>query len=242
MIKVLPQLDQKENMSANQPVKYTWSYSSIGLFKQCPQKYYRIRIKKDIVEPESDAMRYGTEVHKAAEDYIKEGTPIPAKFGFMQKPLDTLKSKDGEKMCEFKMGLTKNLTPCGFFDADVWWRGIADLIVKEDDRAWVVDYKTGKSSKYADTKQLELMALAIFKHFPDIKKVKSGLLFVIANDFVKADFHQREESVLWRPWLDDTQRLEKSIELDVWNPRPNFSCKSWCPVKDCLHNGKGGYR
>ena len=140
------------------------------------------------------------------------------------------------------MGLTKNLTPCGFFDEDVWWRGIADLIVKQDDRAWVVDYKTGRSSKYADTKQLELMALAIFKHFPDIKKVKSGLLFVIANDFVKADFHQREESVLWRPWLDDTQRLEKAIEFDVWNPRPNFSCKSWCPVKDCLHNGKSSWR
>jgi hypothetical protein len=105
-----------------------------------------------------------------------------------------------------------------------------------------VDYKTGKSSKYADTKQLELMALAIFKHFPDIKKVKSGLLFVIANDFVKADFHQREESLLWRPWMDDTQRLEKAIEFDVWKPRPNFSCKSWCPVKDCLHNGKVGYR
>ncbi len=67
-------------MNVNQPTKYTWSYSSIGLFKQCPQKYYRIRVKKDVVEPESDAMRYGTEVHKAAEDYIKEDTPIPAKF------------------------------------------------------------------------------------------------------------------------------------------------------------------
>jgi CRISPR/Cas system-associated exonuclease Cas4 (RecB family) len=229
-------------MSANQPTKYTWSYSSIGLFKQCPHKYYRIRVKKDIVEPESDAMRYGTEVHKAAEDYIKDGTPIPPQFSFMQKALDTLKAKDGEKMCEFKMGLTKNLTPCDFFDKDVWWRGIADLIVMQDDRAWVVDYKTGKSSKYADTKQLELMALAIFKHFPNVKKVKSGLLFVIANDFVKAEFHQREESVMWRQWLDDTQRLEKAIELQVWNPRPNFSCKGWCPVKDCVHNGKSSWR
>jgi hypothetical protein len=160
----------------------------------------------------------------------------------MRGPLETLKAKDGEKLCEYKMGLTKNLTPCGFFDKDVWWRGIADLIVLQEDRAWVIDYKTGKSSKYADTKQLELMALSIFKHFPQVKKVKSGLLFVIANDFVKADFHQREEHVLWRPWLDDTQRLEKSLELDVWNPRPNFSCRGWCPVKDCAHNGKGEYR
>lgn len=218
-----------------------WSYSSIDLFKQCPQKYYRLRVKKDIVEPESEAMRYGTAVHKAAEDFIKHGTPVPAQFAFMQGPLETLRAKDGEKLCEYKMGLTRGLNPCGFFDKDVWWRGIADLIVLQGDRAWIVDYKTGRSSKYADTKQLELMALGVFKHFPQVKKVKSGLLFVIANDFVKADFNQRDESVYWRPWLDDTARLEKAVELNVWNPRPNFSCKNWCPVKDCVHNGKGAY-
>lgn len=228
-------------MSASQPVKYAWSYSSINLFKQCPYKYYRIRVKKDIVEPESDAMRYGTAVHKAAEDYIKEGTPVPQQFSFMQKPLDVLKAKPGEKLCEYKMGLTRNLEPCGFFDKQVWCRGIADLVILQEDRAWVVDYKTGKSAKYADTKQLELMSLAIFKHFPQVKKAKTGLLFVIAKDFVEEDFSQRDEGTMWRSWLDETNRLEKAYELDVWNPRPNFSCKAWCPVKDCAHNGKGVY-
>lgn len=229
-------------MNASQPPKYAWSYSSINLFKQCPQKYYRIRVKKDVVEPESDAMRYGTQVHKAAEDYIKHNTPIPTQFKFMQEPLDVLKNKEGDKLCEYRMGLTRNLNPCGFFDKEVWYRGVADLIVLHEDRAWVVDYKTGKSSKYADTKQLELMSLAIFKHFPQIKKVKTGLLFVIAKDFVKADFTQYEEGIMWRPWLEETFRLEKSYETNVWNPRPNFSCRAWCPVKDCAHNGKGEYR
>ncbi len=221
--------------------KYTWSYSSLDLFKQCPHKYYRLRVKKDIKEPESAAMLYGTEVHKSAEDFIKLGTPIPEKFAFMRPALESLRDKEGEKLCEYRMGLTRNLTPCDFFAADVWWRGIADLVVLQDDRAWVVDYKTGKSAKYADTKQLELMALALFKHFPQVKKVKAGLLFVVANDFVKANYSQREEDVMWRPWFDDTLRLEKAIESDVWNPRPNFTCKGWCPVKDCLHNGKGSY-
>lgn len=225
-----------------QPIKYTWSYSSLDMFKQCPQKYYRLRVKKDIKQEESEAMLYGTEAHTAAENFVRDGTPLPERFAFMQEPLERLAAKEGEKLCEYEMGLTQGLAPCGFYDKDVWWRGIADLIILQDDRAWVVDYKTGKSSKYADTKQLELMALAIFKHFPQVKKVKSGLLFVIAQDFVKADFHQRDEPVLWRPWLEMTQRLEKSLELDVWNPRPNFSCRNWCPVKDCAHNGKGEYR
>ena len=219
------------------PAGYVWSYSSMDLFKLCPYKYYRLRIKKDIKEPESEAMRYGTDVHKAAEDFIKHDTPIPERYAFIRKPLEILKAKEGEKLCEFKMGLTRSLQPCGFFDDNVWWRGVADLVVLQDDRAWIVDYKTGKSAKYANTKQLELMALGIFAHFPTVRKVKSGLLFVVANDFVKADFNRHEESVYWRPWLDDTHRLEKSIELDVWNPRPNFTCSKWCPVKDCNHNG-----
>lgn len=216
-------------------LNYTWSYSSLALFKQCPHKYYRLRVKKDIVEPESEAMRYGTEVHKAAEEFIKNDIPIPEKFAFIREPVMRLKEKEGEKLCEYRMGLTYRLQPCDFFAKDVWWRGIADLIVLQPDRAWIVDYKTGKSSKYADTKQLELMALSVFKHFPQVKKVKTGLLFVVANDFVKADFHARDEFVMWRPWFEDTERLEKAFELDVWNPRPNFTCKGWCPVTDCTH-------
>ena len=82
---------------------------------------------------------------------------------------------------------------------------------------------------------LEILSLAVFKHFPQVQKVKAGLLFVVANDFVKADFHARDEFVMWRPWFEDTSRLEKALELDVWNPRPNFSCKGWCPVTDCTH-------
>lgn len=229
-------------MLAKAPIKFTWSYSSLGLYKLCPHKYYRMRVKKDVVEPPTEAITYGLEVHKAAEDYIKSGTPVPEKFAFMRKPLETLNAKEGEKLCEYKMGLTRNLEPCSFFAKDVWWRGIADLIVLQPDRAWVVDYKTGKSAKFADTKQLELMALGIFKHFPQVKKVKTGLLFVVANDFIREDFHRHDESVHWRNWLEDTARLEKAIETDVWNPKPNFSCRRWCRVADCTHNGAGEYR
>jgi hypothetical protein len=223
-------------------VKYSWSYSSLDLYKQCPHKYYRLRIKKDIVEPPTEHLSYGLEVHKAAEEYIRDGKEIPEKYAFIKEPLDMLNAIEGEKHCELRLGLTKGLEPCEFFAKDVWWRGIADLIILQGDKAYVVDYKTGKSAKYADPKQLELLSLALFKHFPQVKKVKGGLLFVVANEFVKADYEQEKEGLYWTRWIEDTNRLEKSIELDVWNPKPNFSCSKWCAVKDCVHNGKGSYR
>lgn len=223
-------------------IKYSWSYSSLDLYKQCPHKYYRLRVKKDIVEPPTEHLSYGLEMHKAAEEYIRDGKEIPEKYAFIKESLDRLNAIEGEKLCEYRLGLTKGLEPCEFFAKDVWWRGIADLIILQEDRAYVVDYKTGKSAKYADTKQLELLSLAIFKHFPKVKKVKGGLLFVVANEFIKADYEQEKEGLYWTRWIEDTNRLEKSIELDVWNPKPNFSCSKWCAVKDCVHNGKGSYR
>ena len=220
---------------------FTWSYSSLSLYQQCPRKYHRLRVVKDIKEGETEALIYGKEVHKAAEEYVRDGTPIPTKYSFIQKYVDPLKEIPGDKLCEYQMGLTEKLEPCGFFDKDVWWRGVADLLILngEDKKAHVIDYKTGKSAKYADTKQLELLALATFKHFPYTEKIKSGLVFLVSEEFVKADYLKDQETTLWGRWLPELSRLEKSYEVDVWNPKPNFTCRKFCPVKDCEHNGKG---
>lgn len=224
-------------MSSERP-QYVWSYSSISLFKQCPHKYFRLRIAKDIVEPPTEATMYGTEAHAAAEEHMRDGVPLSGKFAFMQPALNSLKAKEGEKFCEFKMGLTRNLQPCDFDAPNMWWHGIADLVILQGDRAWVVDYKTSKSSKFADKGQLELMALGLFARFPQVRKVRGGLLFVVSNDFVKAEFTRHDEGLYWRPWLDTTGLLEKSFMNGAWNPRPNFTCKKWCPVTDCVHNGR----
>ena len=55
--------------------------------------------------------------------------------------------------------------------------GLLTLVIldEEDETAWVIDYKTGRNARYADKGQLELMALAAFKHFPNIKRVRGGL-------------------------------------------------------------------
>lgn len=219
---------------------YTWSYSSLGLFQQCPKKYYHLRVAKDYKEPETDALMYGKQLHEAAELYISRGDPIPPKFAFIKNMLDLLKTlgEGGEFLCEYRMALTRDLEPCDFFAKDVWWRGVADLVIIKDDRAYLVDYKTGKSSRYADTKQLEILALALFKHRPDLKLVKGGLLFLVANDFVKVDYDSSQQAEPWVKWLNETKQLEAAFENDVWNPKPNFSCKQYCVVANCIHNGK----
>lgn len=217
-----------------------WSYSSLKLFEQCPRKYYHLRVAKDHTEPESEAMLYGTRFHEAAEHYIRSNTPLPEYFGFARSALDSLKQIPGEKLCEYEMGITADLMPCAFDDPQVWFRGIADLLVLdyEKEEARILDYKTGKSAKYADPDQLELMSLCVFKHFPKIKKVKSGLLFVVANAFVKSKCDVAQEKVLWDKWVDRHNRLKIAIQNDVWNPKPSGLCRKHCVVTSCPHNGR----
>lgn len=214
-----------------------WSYSSMSLFQQCPKKYYHLRVAQDAVDPPSEQMRYGLDVHKAAEDYVRDGTPIPEKFAYMRVPLDRLKQMDGDVYCEHKMGITRDLEACDFNAKDAWWRGIADLLVVNGGKARIIDYKTGQN-KYADTKQLELLALATFKHFPGVESVNAGLLFVVHTALIKEKYHSAEQEERWGKWLDQSAQLDEAFKADTWNPKQNFTCRSWCPVTNCAHNGR----
>ena len=215
-----------------------WSYSSITLFHQCPKKYHHLRVVKDIVEPKTEQLLYGEQLHKAAELYIKDGTPLPEQFLFIKSQLDTLNAIEGQKLCEYKMGLSDDGKPCGFFDQQVWWRGIADLVIVKDKTAFIIDYKTGRNAKYADTKQLDFLAMATFAHFPEVERIKGALMFVVSNDFIKKDYVRGDFLGLLRDALYLYVPLESAYTQDVWNPKPNFTCRNYCAVHSCIHNGK----
>ena len=82
------------------------------------------------------------------------------------------------------------------------------------------------------------MALAVFKHFPEVVKVKAGLLFVVANAFPKEDYRREDEPKLWAKWLTDYGRMKRAYETGVWNPRTSGLCKNHCVVLSCVHNGR----
>jgi len=218
----------------------SWSFSGIKSFEQCPKKYYHLKVVKDFKDPPTEATLYGTKFHTAAEEYIRDGTPLPKYFEYAKPVLDSLNRMDGEKYCEYEMGLTENLEPCGFKAPNVWWRGIVDLAIVNTvtGEARIIDYKTGKSSRYADTGQLELMALATFKHFPEVKRVRAGLIFVVCNEFIKATYTLDDAPRLWQKWMGEYNKLDAAYKNDVWNPRPSGLCRRHCVVLSCPHNGR----
>jgi hypothetical protein len=105
-------------------------------------------------------------------------------------------------------------------------------MVIDGDTAFVTDYKTG-SAKYPDPKQLKLMALMTFAHFPEVKHVKGALVFLLHNAFVTEDYSRAKADSYWTSFLPDLARLKLATDTDVWMPNPTPLC-GWCPVKTCV--------
>ena len=215
-----------------------WSHSALKDYEGCPRRYHEVKVLKSYPFTDTQATLYGKELHTAAELYIKDDKPLPPQFAFIQDTLEVLKAKPGRKLCEHEMGVTSDLRPCGFMDKDVWVRGIADLLIIDDDNltAWVVDYKTG-NNKYPVRDQLRLMSIMVFKHFPHIRKVNSALLFVVKNDMVKHSMTVDEMDAEWWKYRERVSRIASCIDNDVWNPTRTPLC-GWCPCTGCEFHKK----
>lgn len=211
--------------------EYTWSFSSLKQYQNCPKQYHEIRVLKNYTVKENEAMIYGKEVHTALENYVRDGVELVKNYQKFKGMVDELIAIPGEKLCELEMALTRDKKPCAFDDENRWVRGIADLVIIDEDYAFVVDYKTG-SNKYPDTKQLKLMALMLFEHFPKVNKVKAGLMFLAKDSFITAQYKRSDMEKHWGTFNKILTRLDASYEYDNWRPNPTPLC-GWCSVKTC---------
>ena len=213
---------------------FTWSYSALKQYENCPRQYHEIRVLKNYLVTENEAMRYGTEVHKALEDYVAEGKPLAKNYQRFKEMVDPLVDIPGTKYPEHEMALTHSREPCDFHAEHRWVRGICDLLIVDGNYAFVVDYKTG-SNKYPDTKQLKLMAVMAFVCFPKVNKIKAGLLFCMKNSFVQESYTREDIHKSWKSFQTPLDRLTISYDYDTWTPNPTPLC-GWCPVETCSHH------
>jgi hypothetical protein len=218
--------------------KPAWSHSSLKDFENCARKYHEVKVLKNYPFQETEATRYGNQVHESLELYVRDGKPLPPEHSQFKEIADALIKKPGRKLAEQQMALDADLKPVDWFAPNVWVRGIADLLILDDENltAWVVDYKTG-NDKYPDRDQLVLMSIMVFEHYPHIRKVNSALMFIVKNSMVKMQMTRDQKDSAWWKYRERTARIEQCYETDVWNPTQTPLCK-WCQVTGCEFNPK----
>ena len=214
-----------------------WSFSQLKQWSTCPRQYHEVRVLRNYEFSDTEQTLYGKAVHTALEEYVRDGKPLAKNYQRFQKPVDALLEIPGEKHTELKMGLKSDwVTPCDFDDPDYWVHGIADLVIVDDTEAFSVDYKTG-SPRYADTKQLKLMALMIMAKFPAVERVRSGLLFLMHNTFIPDDYERSEAEKLWKSFREPLELREIYTTSGNWPANPTGLCKRHCVVSSCQYNG-----
>lgn len=205
-----------------------WSYSLLTAFETCPRRFYFTRVAKTVVEPQTEATIHGNAVHKSLELAVRDGVPLPEKYLQYQGIVNKVLSAPGQKLAEQKWGLTRSLAPCGFFDADVWVRGVLDCSIVRDHSSIELDWKTGKPK--SDIDQLELFAAAAFALRPRVETVRTGYVWLAHNKLDTATFRRADATAIWEKFIPRVSRVQLAAATGEYPPRPSGLCKKWCPV------------
>lgn len=209
-----------------------WSYSTLNTFENCPRKFWAVKIKK--IDDSSSDNRAGKADHRALQYALSKNLSLPGHLKPMQPVIDKIKKAPGELYVEYQMTLTQTMVPCGWKDWDnAWVRGASDVLKVNGDRATYLDWKRGKVRESDD--QMELTALLVFRHFPQVQQVNGGLIHYMHGETVPHVVHRADESKLWNGYIARVKVLEDAVREDNFPATPNPLC-GWCPYRACPHN------
>lgn len=223
-----------------------WSFSQLQSFETCPRQHFELKIAQNYQQTLHPTTVWGTRGHLALEERVRDGTPLPPEFAYLEGFANSIANLPGEVHCEYEIACTKDFKPAAFDSPDAWSRGIIDVLVLNGPKAIALDYKFGKVKT---TAQLKLMALLIFVNFPEVQTVTSRFLWIQFRDTSSGEFHRKDAPQLWEEFLTRSKQLELAHEEGYWNPKPSGLCcanpktrYAGCPVKDCDFYNKGNKR
>lgn len=212
------------------------SYSTLQTFTQCPWRFYREKIVKDVKDDSKHPTTiWGQRAHKALELYLRgETESLPEEMSQLQGYAERLKKAKGNMAVEMKLAMTEDGKTARFFDNDSLYRGVIDLLkIKEDGTALVVDHKFGKVRV---TDQLYMCALLTFANYPRVKHVKAVFSWpTVPHKVVQEITPDIARAVDEQKFRPVREQVIRAADDDHWPKRPSGLC-GYCPVKDCEHN------
>ena len=209
-----------------------WSYSALTAFETCPKRYQLTRVTKEVIEKPNAAATWGNKVHTQLENYAKNKARLPEDLSKYEKYVDKIFTYDGKRIVEERMAINQSFRPTKWMAKDVWCRGIVDIGVVGGEKAYLLDWKTGK--RKPDSDQLKLFAALAFAHYPWVEEVVTGFIWLKEDKFDKEKFTRKQITEIWNEFLPRTSRLARAFEEDKWVAKPSGLCKNWCPVGKSL--------
>jgi hypothetical protein len=220
------------------------SYTNVRDFENCPHKFYRKYVVKDVKFVRTAAMDAGTKDHDALMNRLKKGVALDRHLRGAEpvcEIFDVLPDTVPYRV-EYMMGILVDGSPCAWDALNVWLRLKPDVACWSLMGGWVVDWKTGRV--WEDPFELNCQAMVLHAHHPEVPYWKGEYFWTKENrpgtrydlDPMQT-FSRVAES--WGKMHAYKQMMgdEKAHHQHAWPKTPNKLC-AWCDVKDCEHNTK----
>jgi hypothetical protein len=218
---------------------FSWSYSTLTTFENCPCRHYHYDVLKDVVAQKSEKLLQGDILHKQVAAYLALGIELPAGRTVVKKWCDRVlagkQALGGTLLVEQKYAISEHLLPCAWFADDTWFRAIGDAVTIAGQVGLVVDWKTGKVLE--DSSQLALTAACLFAHYPDLHKVRSEFVW-LAHDCNTSETYTRDCVVrMWANLWHRIDALKRAYTMVEYPAKPGGLCKKYCAVTTCPYCG-----
>ncbi len=227
-------------MKPTKPVVHSWS--SIVEFNNCAWRWYLSKIEKSIPFEQTEELREGNIRHKALEEAVRDGAPLPFKYQQDKPMVDAIIASQGIKLVEWQWGLDRNWNLTGFFANDVWIRGKIDIAIVGTKHAFNGDYKTGKVKEDDGFfGQLDMFTIPMFVRYPHLETVKSAYLWLGNDKTSKPKIIKSEELPSLKEHASHRIfRIEDAVKRGVFSKTPSGLCRKHCPVPRarCEYQGR----
>lgn len=218
---------------------FAWSYSALNAFETCPRQFQELRLLKRWPQEETEALRFGKLVHSYLEERFKKGKELPVFLNHLEPIVHKLETSKGPVQAEYKLTLNAEFQPVDWFAKDAWVRAVGDVIKVHENRAFQLDWKTGKYREGDD--QLKIQSAVVFATYPHVTETTVFYAWVKDKQSTVRHYKREDAPAIWGEFLPRVKRMELARENDDYPPKPSGLCRKWCPVTTCEFHGKGAY-
>ena len=228
------------------------SKSAVNSFIKCRREFKYNYIDKIEQEP-NEYMQLGTDVHKIAERFVKEGGISAENYReFLEKLAEDVGSKFDLKihldnLAKFFEEVFMNpdmqyeVFSCEEYllDKEHNFSGLCDLVVRDENNdIIIIDYKTGRSGSIKKYR-LELLyyKMLLESKYPNIDIISAGIFFTKDGKFRFVNFVECQEKGAFctekdfQAALDLLDFVRNEVNADRLQPNRQFLCK-YCGYQD----------
>ena len=225
-----------------------WSFSRLNDFETCPKSFHEKHILKSVkFDNTSPHLIKGRDIHEKMERAVKQvietgggGFPkeIHSTVPFIQNMVRFARDTSDEPLflTEQQRAMRENLSETSWFGKDVWVRVIWDWLIIADDKAIVIDWKTGKP--WPDQGQLKLFAGAAMAAYPQVESVRTAYVYTEHKKVTRESYEREEYNQIWDEFGERSELIQLANESGNWPAKPSTMGCRWCKVK-CEHAGRG---